>query len=171
MSGREPIAFSEFFAAWSGRSRDEFLGEVTCPYLVLPKVEGRPVPDDTVTGRVDPAHTIAVWDMQSLLPVVGEGDRLTLGRAPTCDVVVNDGRLSRVQATLERNPDGEWLISDAGSTNGTRVNLERVPAHRGVPLTAGARIRLAEAIDLVFLTPEALFGVVERVQRAGAGRA
>lgn len=171
MPDRGPIAFTDFFAAWSGRSREDFLAEVTCPYLALPRLEGRHVPDDQVTGRVDPAHTIAMWDMQQLLPVraLEGGDRVTIGRAPTCDVMVDDGRLSRVQAVLER-PGPVWLISDAGSTNGTRVNLERVPAHRGVPLAAGARLRLAEAVDLVFLTPEALFAVVDRVRGAGATR-
>lgn len=168
MPERDQIPFTDFFAAWSGRSRDEFLAEVTCPHLVLPRVEGEAIPDDAITGRVDPAHTVALWDLQLLLPVDGSGQRLTIGRAPTCDLVVNDVRLSRVQATLERRPDCEWLLGDAGSTNGTRVNLERVPAHRGVPLRSGARIRLAEAIDLVFLSPASLWSVIARVRRAGA---
>lgn len=171
MSDRGPTPFSDFYAAWAGRGRDDFLAEVTCPHLVLPLIEGNAVPGDATTDRVDPDRTVALWDLQLLLPVRSpRGDRrVTIGRAPGNDVVVNDGRLSRVQALLERRDDGEWLISDADSTNGTRVNLERVPARRGVHLTSGARIRLAEAIDLVFLSPASLWGVLERVRRAGAG--
>src|SRR5690606_8273628 len=81
------VAFAEFFAAWATRSRAEFLAHVTCPYLVMPRVEGRAVADDGVTGRVDPAHTIATWDLQLLLPVTSSGERVTIGRAPTNDVV------------------------------------------------------------------------------------
>lgn len=50
---------------------------------------------------------------------------VTLGRAPDNDVVIADPRASRYHARLVR--DGErWTLTDLGSTNGTRVNEQRI---------------------------------------------
>lgn len=49
------------------------------------------------------------------------GDRLTIGREASSDIVVNDPIVSRHHADLVR--DGQnWSIIDAGSANGTSVN-------------------------------------------------
>ena len=48
-----------------------------------------------------------------------EGDRLTIGKAPSNGVpVTDDDRLSRLHAVLERFEAG-WCVSDLGSRNGT----------------------------------------------------
>ena len=52
------------------------------------------------------------------IPLVGE--RLTVGRKD-CDILLSHESVSRAHATLERR-DGGWLVSDAGSKNGTTVN-------------------------------------------------
>jgi pSer/pThr/pTyr-binding forkhead associated (FHA) protein len=49
------------------------------------------------------------------------GDRLTIGREATSDIVVNDPAVSRRHADLVRNGQS-WSIIDAGSANGTSVN-------------------------------------------------
>ncbi len=46
---------------------------------------------------------------------------VTVGRAADNDIVLNDVRVSRRHAQLERVPDG-WLLSDLGSRNGMIVN-------------------------------------------------
>jgi hypothetical protein len=51
--------------------------------------------------------------------------RLVIGRAPTCEFVVADLTVSRMHAELRRNGDN-WLLSDLGSMNGTRVNGHRI---------------------------------------------
>jgi ABC-type cobalamin/Fe3+-siderophores transport system ATPase subunit len=48
--------------------------------------------------------------------------RLTIGRLPDNDVVVDDLLVSRRHAVLERRPDGGWDLVDLGSGNGTFVN-------------------------------------------------
>ena len=45
----------------------------------------------------------------------------TLGRSRDCDIVVDDANVSRRHAEL-RPRGGAWVISDLGSTNGTRLN-------------------------------------------------
>lgn len=49
-----------------------------------------------------------------------------LGRdAASADLVLDDTNVSRRHARLDRDQDG-WTITDLGSTNGTRVNQQRV---------------------------------------------
>ena len=57
------------------------------------------------------------------------GERTTIGRAPECDVFLDDVTVSREHAVLERRPDGIH-VRDQGSLNGTYVNRERVEESR-----------------------------------------
>jgi hypothetical protein len=51
--------------------------------------------------------------------------RFTIGREPACDMTLSDNTVSRWHASLHRE-QGAWLLSDLGSTNGTRLNGWRV---------------------------------------------
>jgi hypothetical protein len=55
-----------------------------------------------------------------------------------------DPGISRLHAVLERRPDGDCVVRDLGSTNGTAVNDHPAPiaAHTDVPLGDGDRIRV-----------------------------
>lgn len=53
------------------------------------------------------------------------GGSFSIGRGSDCDLAILDMTVSRVHARLERTPEG-WLLTDLGSTNGTRVNGWRV---------------------------------------------
>jgi diguanylate cyclase (GGDEF)-like protein len=74
------------------------------------------------------------------------GEEVTLGRAPTCTHSFDEASLSRVHARVIRQA-GEWVIEDAGSSNGVFVNESRLP--RAV-LIDGDRVRLGSAITLRF---------------------
>jgi len=62
-----------------------------------------------------------------------------LGRAPDCSVVIPDPRVSRHHAELRREGEGIALY-DLGSTNGTRLNGQR--------LEAPTRLRDADVIEI-----------------------
>ena len=51
----------------------------------------------------------------------------TLGRSRECDIVVDDANVSRQHAEL-RPRGGAWVLSDLGSTNGTRLNGRSIQA-------------------------------------------
>ena len=54
-----------------------------------------------------------------------EGERFSLGRAPECDVFLDDVTVSRKHAVVTRGQVG-FTIDDEGSLNGTYVNRRRV---------------------------------------------
>ena len=61
----------------------------------------------------------------------------TIGRDAACDLVLSDMTVSRTHAGL-RLEAGGWLLNDAGSTNGTRLNGWRVTSP--VPVRAGDQV-------------------------------
>jgi ABC transport system ATP-binding/permease protein len=65
-----------------------------------------------------------------------DGDRLTLGRDPRNDLVLNDPSVSRFHAELRRRR-GEVVVHDLGSSNGTRLDGEVVRTAR---LAVGSEI-------------------------------
>jgi len=63
--------------------------------------------------------------------------RFTIGRALACDFTLADLSVSRWHARLHAE-GSEWLLSDLGSTNGTRLNGWRVTT--GVPVKPGDQV-------------------------------
>ena len=57
-----------------------------------------------------------------MFPLEGE---TTIGRSPDCGIFLDDVTVSRKHAVL-RERDGNFLIEDQGSLNGTFVNRKRV---------------------------------------------
>jgi pSer/pThr/pTyr-binding forkhead associated (FHA) protein/thioredoxin reductase/formate hydrogenlyase subunit 6/NADH:ubiquinone oxidoreductase subunit I len=53
------------------------------------------------------------------------GALATIGRSPSCDIVIDDGMASGIHATLEMVPAG-YIVSDQQSTNGTMINGQRI---------------------------------------------
>lgn len=53
--------------------------------------------------------------------VLREGHEMVLGRAPGCDLVLDDDRISRRHARLTAR-EGGWTVADLGSKNGTAVD-------------------------------------------------
>ncbi len=54
------------------------------------------------------------------------GEGLTIGRAPTNQLVVEDPKISRHHAEIRRTASGRLLLTDLGSSNGTWVNERRL---------------------------------------------
>ena len=73
------------------------------------------------------------------------GAQMGIGRAPECELVLKDSRASRRHARLAAR-DGVLVLTDLGSTNGTRVNGHRVTE---VVLGARDRVQIGETSILV----------------------
>lgn len=66
---------------------------------------------------------------------------ISVGRSPTCTLVLEDPYTSSRHANIEE-VDGDWIISDLGSTNGTFVDDERISEPRRV--LPGETIRIGQ---------------------------
>jgi pSer/pThr/pTyr-binding forkhead associated (FHA) protein len=67
------------------------------------------------------------------------GEIVSIGRGPTNDLTLPaDSKISRTHAELRRR-DGQWILVDLGSSNGTKVNNRPIEQHL---LRAGDRIQL-----------------------------
>lgn len=51
---------------------------------------------------------------------------ITIGRTPENNVVINENRISERHFSLYKDNDGDWIVEDTGSKNGTYVNGVRV---------------------------------------------
>jgi len=67
--------------------------------------------------------------------------RTLVGRGADCDIRLRDSLVSRHHAAIEPREDGWWLV-DLDSTNGSRVNGERV---QEVALTDGDTLQFGES--------------------------
>jgi len=74
------------------------------------------------------------------VPIVG--DRVTIGRSRSNDVVLLDESVTRVHASII-DRDGQLVIRDEGGTNGTFVNDRRVEE---APLSHGDLVRVGRSI-------------------------
>jgi pSer/pThr/pTyr-binding forkhead associated (FHA) protein len=89
--------------------------------------------------------------VQVIVDLAAGGDRITIGRRPTNDVVLDwDSEISRVHAALERLGDAWTVVDDGLSRNGSYLNGDRVTSRRrlrdGDVLTVGG-------VALAFRTP------------------
>lgn len=80
---------------------------------------------------------------------------LVIGRDVNCDIIIitPDKQVSRRHAEIVMR-DGDLLLSDLGSKNGTHLNSERISANP-VKLQDGDTIQIALAQQFVFLSSDA----------------
>ncbi|MCH5289404.1 MAG: FHA domain-containing protein [Treponema sp.] len=72
--------------------------------------------------------------------------KITIGRSPDCDIVIDNKLVSRQHAVIQKIRDA-YFLRDDGSTNGTFLNDRRVPNDKYVKLNAGDKITVG-SIDL-----------------------
>jgi hypothetical protein len=76
----------------------------------------------------------------------------SVGRDPASDVFLENGRVSSLHASIERR-DGFFLLTDRRSTNGTRLNGQRLDPNRPVEIKAGDQIHFAD-LEFRFQVPD-----------------
>ncbi len=70
-------------------------------------------------------------------------DVTVVGRDDAADLTVTRGSISRRHAELRRGPEGEWMVADMGSTNGTYLNDVEVD---DAELEDGDHVQFGDAI-------------------------
>jgi hypothetical protein len=120
------------------------LGEFGIQTALVGGPEGEEVPIEAGPSAADFGHTMVYSPDREARPLtpppgaarrallVGDGkrsvlsgSRVLIGRSRDCDITLEDPNASRRHAEL-RNEDGNWVVTDLGSTNGVKVNGRRV---------------------------------------------
>lgn len=141
------------------------------PDAQCPVVQGRALPGDTfcpdcgyalsgLTSETafdpaslpDPARQARLEDAAGQMHMLKPGSN-TVGREGT-DVLVFDKTVSRTHARLEASDEGAVSVEDFSSTNGTRINGERLMPHALRPLADGDRVEFG-SVSYTLHLPEA----------------
>jgi hypothetical protein len=112
---------------------------------------------------VDQATGVSIDLGGLVLPLVRSSsnpfsDKLAVGRTRNCDVRIEHASISRLHALLLRGADGTWNVTDAGSSNGTRLN--------GQPVSKGTTLLLQHADVVVFGSVATQFVIPEKLYDA-----
>ncbi|WP_405616380.1 FHA domain-containing protein [Streptomyces sp. NBC_00076] len=73
-----------------------------------------------------------------------QGQTITLGRAHDSTIVLDDDYASSRHARIYPDRDGQWIVEDLGSTNGTYLDRTRLTTP--TPIGPGAPIRIGKTV-------------------------
>ena len=83
---------------------------------------------------------------------IKQGDRLSIGRTKENHLAIDDPSMSKYHSSLALNSEGELLLADTGSTNGTFVNGTRIAYGKAVKITERDTVRFG-LVDATFKIP------------------
>jgi pSer/pThr/pTyr-binding forkhead associated (FHA) protein len=96
------------------------------------------------------------------LALTWSGKPFVAGRSQTADVFVSDPGVSRRHCEI-RFEQGEWILTDLGSVNGTTVNGQPVTS---VHLHQGDRIAMGNVtLQVLLKTPKDMATIVREVEQ------
>src|SRR5208282_1579095 len=81
-----------------------------------------------------------------------KGADFHIGRLPNLDLFIDDIRISRPHARIQRLPDGSYDLMDLDSQNGTHLGGKKLAPFQPVRLRDGDRIKIVE-YELIFHQP------------------
>lgn len=95
-------------------------------------------------GRRGQLHTLVVTDgaLKGTTIELNE-QQITLGRSNDATLVLNDDYASSHHARIFPQ-DGQWIVEDLGSTNGTYLDRQKVT--RPTPVPAGVPVRIGKTV-------------------------
>ncbi|WP_455352931.1 FHA domain-containing protein FhaB/FipA [Streptomyces sp. SYSU K217416] len=73
-----------------------------------------------------------------------QGQTISLGRAHDSTIVLDDDYASSRHARIYPDRDGQWIVEDLGSTNGTYLDRTRLTTPTPIPL--GSPIRIGKTV-------------------------
>jgi hypothetical protein len=125
-------------------TREQFVARLRHSFLVLEQklseqdqVGFSTLVVDPVTKRRSPGPPDKIVEVMPIMKAVGNPypDRVSVGRARNCDIVMRDPSVSKLHAHFRL---GEKLeLVDIDSQNGTRINGNLVPPHQPQNVASG----------------------------------
>ena len=130
------------------KPREQFIAALPHSFLVLSTSgEGAPIHFETVVAPVRanaktiPADALGI-DVLEIVKAKGNPypDRISVGRARNCDLVLRDASVSKLHAHFRVVAVGKLALVDMGSQNGSRVNGQLLAAGQPQPVSSGDAI-------------------------------
>ena len=126
-----------------------------------------------VQFKTEVAHkgsTLSWAGMLSVVAIVKSpnnpyADRISIGRARNCDVVLRHRSISKLHAHVRRDADGSWTLHDASSHNGTAIGGLQVASGGSSRIKNGEVVTLG-ALTLRVVDAESLHDALARMQHA-----
>ncbi|WP_181767339.1 FHA domain-containing protein FhaB/FipA [Streptomyces albidus (ex Kaewkla and Franco 2022)] len=95
-------------------------------------------------GRSAPSKLVVTEGSLTGTTVALQGQTITLGRAHDSTIVLDDDYASSRHARIYPDRDGQWIVEDLGSTNGTYLDRTRLTTP--TPIQPGAPIRIGKTV-------------------------
>jgi hypothetical protein len=95
-------------------------------------------------GRGAPTKLVVTEGSLTGTTVALQGQTISLGRAHDSTIVLDDDYASSKHARIYPDRDGQWIVEDLGSTNGTYLDRTRLTTPTPIPL--GAPIRIGKTV-------------------------
>jgi hypothetical protein len=108
----------------------------------MPPPQPRP-PRPAKPGRGTPRFLVVTEGALSGVSIDLADQQVTMGRANDATLVLNDDYASTYHARIFPQ-DGQWLVEDLGSTNGTYLDRQKVA--RPTPVPVGVPIRIGKTV-------------------------
>lgn len=136
-----------FVIAAIGVVRTDLLGNVAAKMRrgqnqALPLQPPKP-PRQVRPGRGTPRFLVVTEGGLQGVSIDLADQQITMGRANDATLVLNDDYASTYHARIFPQ-DGQWLVEDLGSTNGTYLDRQKVT--RPTPVPVGVPIRIGKTV-------------------------
>ena len=136
-----------FVIAAIGVVRTDLLGNVAAKMRrgqnqALPLQPPKP-PRQVRPGRGTPRFLVVTEGGLQGVSIDLADQQITMGRANDATLVLNDDYASTYHARIFPQ-DGQWLVEDLGSTNGTYLDRQKVA--RPTPVPVGVPIRIGKTV-------------------------
>ncbi len=95
-------------------------------------------------GRNTPTKLVVTEGTLTGTTVALQGQTISLGRAHDSTIVLDDDYASSRHARIYPDRDGQWIVEDLGSTNGTYLDRTRLTTP--TPISLGAPIRIGKTV-------------------------
>ena len=177
-----PIA--SYMKEAAGLTSDQFLAKYKHPVLLWPQAgdwiedtafqfetfsseytEELPGPISPSTeSQITKTVVVEVLKQASSAPT----NMICVGRAANNDIVLANNTVSKLHTYFMVSEEGNsYDIVDANSTNGTLVNNKQLVAYKNQPLVNRDNIQLGPSIQMVYLTPEGFYELLQQLHRSG----
>lgn len=93
-------------------------------------------------------------------------NRISVGRARNCDIVLRFAGVSKLHAHVHLAPDAPLQLAEYRSANGTFVNGQKLASGESVTIAPGDKVRFG-GLEFEVATATAVFDLLMRLPEAG----